>query len=96
MNTEEIISLDEFCTHHNIDLAFIYSLNEAGLIETIVIEEKVFLEARHLRHLERLVQFYYELGINIEGLETIHHLLSRMNEMQQQIITLSNRLRLYE
>lgn len=96
MNTEEIISLDEFCTHHNIDLTFIHSLNDSGLIEIILIEEKAFMETRHLRHLEKLVQFYFELGINIEGLETIHHLLNRMNEMQQQIVALSNRLRLYE
>lgn len=43
MKTEEMIPANDFCIHHNIELAFIYSLNESGLIEIIIIEEKIFL-----------------------------------------------------
>ena len=96
MQMEEMISVDEFCVHHNIETSFIYSLKESGLIEVQIIEEKIMIPYEQLSSLERIVRLYYELGINLEGLETISYLLQRMNDMQQEIIRLNNRLRAYE
>ncbi len=96
MQKEEMIPANEFCIHHNVELSFIYSLNESGLIEMTVIEEKLFVPASQLYNLEKLVRLYYEMDINLEGIETITYLLKRMNDMQQQITLLTNRLRLYE
>lgn len=96
MQTDEMIAADEFCTHHNIELTFINSLKESGLVEISVVEEKVFLPVSQLSQLEKMVRLYYELDINLEGIETITYLLQRMNEMQQQIVQLSNRLNRYE
>jgi hypothetical protein len=96
MQTEEMIPADEFCIHHNIELSFIYSLKESGLIEMRSVEEKIFVPVSQINQLERLVRFYYEMDINLEGIETITYLLQRMNDMQQQIILLNNRLSIYE
>jgi chaperone modulatory protein CbpM len=96
MQTEEMIPAEEFCIHHNIELAFIYSLKESGLVEIITIEEKAFVPVNQLSHLEKLVRLYYEMDINLEGIETITYLLQRLNQMQQQILSLTNRLQLYE
>ncbi len=96
MQTEEMIPADEFCIHHNIELSFIYSLKESGLVETVSTEEKIFLPVNQLPNLEKLVRLYYEMDINLEGMETITYLLQRMNAMQQQLIQLSNRLSRYE
>jgi len=96
MQTEEMIPTEEFCSHHNIETSFIYSLKESGLIEVTTVEEKTYLPVNQLHNLEKLVRFYYELDINLEGIETITYLLQRMNEMQQKIVQLSNRLSLYE
>ena len=96
MQTEEMIPANEFCLHHNIELSFIYSLKESGLNEISTVEEKTFVPVNQLNHLEKLVRLYYEMDINLEGIETITYLLQRMNEMQQQIGQLNNRLRIYE
>ena len=96
METEEIIAVSDFCFNHNIDLSFIYSLQESGLIECTIMEEKLFLPVSQLKPLEKLVRLYYEMDINLEGIETINYLLQRMNEMQQQIVRLTNRLSMYE
>ena len=96
MQTEEMIAADEFCIHHNIELSFIHSLNKSGLLEILHTEEKIFVPVIQLNHLERLVRLYYEMDINLEGIETITYLLQRMNDMQQQIAHLSNRLSRYE
>jgi chaperone modulatory protein CbpM len=96
MQTEEMIAADEFCMHHQVELSFIHSLKDSGLIEISIVEEKVFLPVSQLSQLERLVRLYYEMDINLEGIETITHLLQCMNDMQQQIRQLSNRLSRYE
>jgi chaperone modulatory protein CbpM len=96
MEKEEMISAHEFCVHHDVDLSFIYSLNESGLIEMITIEEKIFVPLSEINNLEKFVRLYYELDINLEGIETITYLLKRMNDMQQEITMLTDRLRLYE
>jgi chaperone modulatory protein CbpM len=96
MTTEDMIPASEFCIHHNIELSFIYLLNESDLIEIITVEEKVFVPVSQLNQLEKLVRLYYDMGINLEGIETITYLLQRMNEMQQQIIYLTNRLSMFK
>lgn len=92
----DMIPASEFCIHHNIELSFIYSLNESGLIEMVNLEETAFLRVSQLSHLEMLVRLYHEMDINLEGIETITYLLHRLNDMQQQIILLTNRLSMYE
>ena len=96
MPTEEMIIVNEFCIHHNIEFSFVNALKESGLVEFTSIEEKICVPESQLPHLEKLVRLYYEMDINLEGIETITYLLSRMNEMQQKIIELDNRLRIYE
>jgi len=96
MQAENLIAVDAFCANYNIEISFISSLQQIGLIEITTIKETEFINASQLRHLEKIVHLYYELDINIEGIETITHLLHRINSMQDEIIALKNRLRLYE
>ncbi len=95
METEEWIAADEFCIHHHIELSFIYSLKDSGLVETVSREEKIFVPSSQLSQLEKLVRLY-EMDINLEGIETVTYLLQRMAAMQQQILQLNNRLSRYE
>lgn len=96
MQTEYLIAVDEFCANHDIEISFVNSLQQTGLIEITTIEEVEFIDSEQLNQLEKYVRFYYELDINLEGIETIQHLLQRVNALQQEITVLRNRLRLYE
>ena len=96
MQTEEMIIVNEFCIHHNIEFSFINALQQSGLIEITQAEEKWYVHETQLPQLEKMVRLYYEMDINLEGIETITYLLIRMNDMQQQIIQLNNRLAMYE
>jgi hypothetical protein len=96
MQTENLIAINEFCINHNIEISFISSLQQTGLIEITTIKETGFIDASQLQQLEKIVRFYYELDINLEGIETITHLLQRISYMQEEIRMLKNRLRLYE
>ena len=96
MITNDLITAKEFCIHHNVEISFIQSLNESGLIEITQTEEEICVPVQQLPQLERMVRLYYEMDINMEGLETIDHLLKSMNDMQQEIQRLQNRLQVYE
>jgi len=96
MGTNYLIAVDEFCANHNIEISFISSLQQTGLIEITTIKETGFIDPNQLLQLEKIVRLYYELDINLEGIETINHLLQRISSMQDEIITLRNKLRIYE
>jgi hypothetical protein len=91
-----LIAVDEFCANHNIEISFISSLQQNGLIEVTTIKESGFIDPAQLLQLEKIVHFYYELDINLEGIETINYLLQRIGTLQDEITMLRNRLRLYE
>ena len=96
MQTKYLIPVDEFCANHHIEVSFISSLHQTGLIEITTIKKSGFIDAAQLRLLEKFVNFYYELDINMEGIETITHLLKQIEENQFEILQLNNRLQLYE
>ena len=96
MEREDIIPASEFCVHHNIQLSFIQALSDNGMIVTESMENKVYLPVSELKLVEKIVHLHFELDINLEGIETIIHLLDRMDDMQSQIVQLTNRLKRYE
>ena len=96
MQTEYLISVDEFCANHNIEISFVSSLQQTGLIEITTIKETRFIDADQLQQLEKFMRFYYDLDINLEGIETITHMLRRITAMQDEIVALRDRLLLYE
>jgi len=96
MQNEDMVSAAEFCVHHNVELSFIYSLRECGMIETELREEKIFVPISELPRLEKIIRLHFELEINLEGIETITHLMERMQAMQDHITQLTNRLKVVE
>ncbi len=96
MQTEYLIAVDKFCTKHNIEISFVSSLQQTGLIEITTIDGTSFINVEQLQQLEMFIRFYYEMDINLEGIETITHLLQRVNAMHDEITALRNKIRLYE
>lgn len=93
----DLVIVSEYCQKCHIDPSFIGLLQEGGLIDTPCVEEgERYLFASQLRDVERYARLYYDLSINIEGIEAIHHLLDRMNGLREEVRTLRSRLRLYE
>ncbi|HAG16152.1 MAG TPA: MerR family transcriptional regulator [Bacteroidales bacterium] len=96
MQTNYLVAVNDFCTSHQTEFSFLKSLQQTGLIEITTIEETEFIDTEQLQQLEKFIRFYYELDINLAGIETITYLLQRINKMQDEITALRNRLRLYE
>ncbi len=96
IQTEKLIAVEEFCLQAHVETSFVTMLQQSGLIEVMMIQETRYVEIEQLRHLEQMVRFHYDWDINIEGLETISHLLSQLNDLKEETVMLKNRLRFYE
>ena len=71
----DLIIINDYCTHCNIEPDFILMLGEDGLIDIEVIDDTSYFPASQLNELERYTHLYYDLSINIEGIDAIRHLL---------------------
>ncbi len=88
-----VITVREYCLYHPpVQQTFIEELLQNGLIVPAQEEEELSIPYDSLADLERLLRLHYDLEINVAGLETIQHLLLRMESLQAEI----RRLRDYE
>lgn len=95
METQKLIEVETFCKNNDIEISFVNSLEQNGLIEITKIEETKFFNFEQLMELDRYIRFYYELNINLEGIDTIKHLFRRVNEMCDKMTSLQNKRYLY-
>ena len=96
MEQTDMIVLDEFCTSHQVEVSFVRTLEEHGLIETIIINETLYIQENELSKLEQIVRLHQELNINSEGVDAIINLLKQIENMQNEITILRNKLNFYE
>lgn len=96
METEELIAIQLYCTNEGLEASFVEALGERGLIRITTIREQRYVEPEHLPRIEKLARMHYDLQINLEGLEAISHMLERMENMQQEMRLLQQRLGVYE
>jgi len=96
MEKENLIGLDIFCASHKIEFSFVNSLRHMGMIEIEVVQEKEFIKQNQLDQLEKIIRLHHELEINLQGIESITHILLRMEELMDENIKLKNKLRIYE
>ncbi|MFD2289008.1 hypothetical protein GJU39_13065 [Pedobacter petrophilus] len=83
-----LIAVSDICTYHHLEIDFIQSLEEFGLIKTTTQKQSSFLSSDELSKLERYVRLAKDLDINLEGLHAIAHLLTQVETMQKEINSL--------
>lgn len=92
MEQTQKISVEQCCMHYSIETSFVQQLNEHGLISLIQTEDTTFIAYEQLTDLERYIHLYYDLEINMAGLDTIRHLLHRVQLLQNKVRELQNGL----
>ncbi len=93
---EARISISRLCEVYRVTPDLVVSICEADLFTLYTEGDEIFIEGEQLPLIEKMLRLHLDLGINREGLHTIHHLLERMQEMQEEIRGLRNRLGIYE
>jgi len=96
MTTEKLIRVKPLFSYHNVEISFISQLLQSDIIAITTVEEDMFIEEDEIQALEKIFRLNHDLDINLEGIEAINLLLQRINEMQDEISLLKNKVRFYE
>jgi chaperone modulatory protein CbpM len=96
MENDNLISVAEFCRFHQVDIHFIESLEQTGLIQTTLVQHTLHVHADNLGKLEKYVRLNQDLEIGADNLDIVAGLLARMEFLQEEIKGLQNRLGFYE
>jgi MerR HTH family regulatory protein len=96
MLDEEIILLETYCSYYNIELSFIESLETFGLLTVRYEDNKRFIFREEINSLEKFSRMYYDLNINVPGIDALSHLLEKIKDLQHETEILKARLRIYE
>lgn len=93
---KEYVIISEYCQKCGLDPSFLVLLEDEGLIEVQLIEGRKYIHSTQLSELERCTRMYYDLSINIEGIDAIRHLLGRIRVLQEEVSDLRKRLRFFD
>ena len=96
MPVNNLVPVHHFCLHHEVELSFIDSLHEYGLITVTFINEDKYLLPEELKEIEKFIQFYYDLGINLEGIEVINNLLFQNATLHNELEATLKKLHIFE
>lgn len=96
MNKENFIPLNTLCTHYKVEMSFFSSLNENGLLEITTINDTRCVHFEKISDIEKIIRMHNELDVNIEGIDVVFNLLEKIDNLQNELISLKNRLRFYE
>ncbi|MGF6848084.1 hypothetical protein QFZ51_003319 [Chitinophaga sp. W3I9] len=90
MKSSKKISVEQCCIYYEVETSFVQQLDEYGLIELIRSGKESYLAFEQLPRFEKFRRLHYELDINIAGLDAIHHLINRIEHLQQKIKNIEN------
>lgn len=83
-----LFKIIDICRSNNIEIAFIKELHQNGLIEITVIESQEFVHEDQVAQIQKYQNWYYDLELNIQGIEIVQQLLHKIESLKSQIQTL--------
>lgn len=95
MQTEELITVTEYCLRHHAEPAFITALEETGLIRVTLVAAERYIHYSELPNLEHYTRWYYEMDINIGGIDAMQHMLEKLAAARAEINNLKQQLNIY-
>ncbi len=96
MSEEEIIPIEMFCSFYNVEPSFLETLESHGLISIGQKENQRFILKEEMAELEKFSRMYYELSINVAGIDALKNLLEKIKQLQHEAEILRASLRIYE
>jgi hypothetical protein len=96
MSTSALIPAHDFCVHNQVEITFLFDLAQRDLIEIVTVEQATYVQPEQLPRLEKFVRLHQELAIHPDDLDIVSNLLERVEQLQDQLAYLQNRLHFYE
>jgi len=96
MVSENLILITHYCENTNTPEEFIYSLQEYGFIKIQRIDNNIYVESHEIVEIERISRLKNELGINLEGIDALYHMIKKISYLENELRNTKNRLKIYE
>jgi chaperone modulatory protein CbpM len=96
MSEEEIIPIEIYCSYYQVEQTFLDSLESHGLITISFRENQRYIPMNEIAELEKYTRMYYDLNINVPGIDALKNMLEKIKELQHEAEALRARLRIYE
>tara|TARA_R110001592_G_scaffold237306_3_gene496153 strand:+ start:53679 stop:53975 length:297 start_codon:yes stop_codon:yes gene_type:complete len=96
MSKENLIQINQLCSLYQVEMSFFSHLNDFGLVEIISVNDNYFIHEDNIYHVEKIIRIQKDLNINLEGIDTVLNLLEKIENLQNELISVKNRLKLYE
>lgn len=96
MNSEKLILISNLSNHYNIEMDFFIHLSQVNRIAITTINESHYIEEDSICEIEKMIRMHQELNINPEGIDIVFNLLEKMSQLQNELNSAKNKLRLYE
>lgn len=96
MSKENFIPLHKLCELYQVEMSFFSNLSEVGLIQITTIEQSLYVDQDKINDIEKMIRIYHDLDLNIEGIDIVFNLLQKITDLENELITIKNRLRFYE
>jgi chaperone modulatory protein CbpM len=96
MSFDEIIPVEVFCSSYQVEQTFLETLESHGLISFRYQESQRFILREDVAELEKYSRMYYEMEINVAGIDALKNMLEKIKHLQQEAESLKARLRIYE
>lgn len=94
--SEKKITYTECLQIYQVEETFLDQLQSSGLIEIVIEEDDRYIEYDYLQEIEQFVRWHYELEINMEGIEALHHMLQQVRKLQSDVEELRGELKFYK
>ena len=91
-----LIIIEEYCKNSRIESSIVSLLINEGLIDVQVANGQMDLYESQLAELDRFANLYYDLSVNVEGIDIIHNLLKKMENMEKELYILRKRLHVHD
>lgn len=92
----QLITVEAYCTYHHTEPEFLDALEKGGLLTITIMDDNRFIDYDQLEQLERYARLYYDMDINVPGIDAIDNLLDKVKQLQQQIEDLRHHLEVYQ
>lgn len=89
---KKYIKITEYCNHTKVEHTFISTLKKEGILTIEVINDEDCIKEEELDNLEMFSRWYYDLGINVEGIDAMRHMLAKIHRLNKEMDTLRRQL----
>ncbi len=86
------ISIEEFCSHHGVEVRLIQEFADFGLVQLHTSQDQKVMPASEVKRVERMLRLALDLDLNPEGIDIILNMRQEMVRLRRQAQRMQNRL----